>query len=232
MFVSHPGFQVNLRDAHRPHGEGVGRVELLGRDEVREVLLDHVIVPEDDGLDHVAQDETVEVDHVRQQNVVIFGHPEGVEGHVVGFLAVFHEDLDPARVAHRHHVAVIVPDADGAGQSPVGHGHDDGQAQRRRDIEDLLHEDETLGRCRRVGPGTGGRGAAAAAHGRVLGFHGHELRIQRAVRHQFREVFHDVRLGRDGVGRHHVHIRLAGRLGHGNGNLDSLSQFVRGCAAH
>jgi len=75
------------------------------------------------------------------------------------FLIGFREQLDPARILHRHAVGMVVPDIDRRTDCPVADGHDDGKAQAGGVVYGLAHEQETLAGRRRVGPGAGGRGA-------------------------------------------------------------------------
>ena len=68
-------------------------------------------------------------------------------------------ELDPARVALRHRVAVVVPDVDRRADRAVGDRHDDRQAEAGGVVERLGHVEQALARGRGVGARAGGRGA-------------------------------------------------------------------------
>ena len=85
------------------------------------------------------------------------------------------EQLDPAGVARRHGVAVVVPDVDGGADGPVGQRHDDGQPEPAGVVDRLHHEQETLARRGGEGAGTGGGGADGHRHRGKLRFHVDEL---------------------------------------------------------
>ena len=70
----------------------------------------------------------------------MLGDAHGLDHVVVGFLRVLAEDLDPAGVARAHGVGVVAVDVDGGGQGAVDDHHDDGQAHRGRDVQDLPHQ--------------------------------------------------------------------------------------------
>ena len=59
----------------------------------------------------MAEYKPVDVNHHGKQNPRILSDAERVEDMIEGFLAVFHENLNPARIPDRHDVRVVVPDA-------------------------------------------------------------------------------------------------------------------------
>ena len=60
----------------------------------------------------MGQLESIHVDIDRQHDPAVFADLEGLDGHIDHFLAIRGEEGDPARIPHRHDVAVIVPDVD------------------------------------------------------------------------------------------------------------------------
>jgi len=221
LVLGFAGFGVNVRHTNGSHGHGIGRVELNLGHVGRQKLLDFRLGRHLERLDHVAQGEAVQVDLHRQKDPLVLGNPES-DGHEVHhFLAEFTDELNPPGVSGVHEIGMVVPDVDGGAQSPVGHGHDDGQTEGCRDVAKFRHQGVSLGAGGGEGAGAGGGRTDAATHGAVLGFHGDEFRVQMTISHHLGEVLHDVSLGRDGVRGYHIHITEPCRFGSCNGDFHS-----------
>ena len=197
------------------HSHGVGGVE----QGVERLALAHeggdgLVVHELAALHGVRGDEAVKRADGGQQDPVVFCRADGHQCVVVGLLRVFREKHQPAAVGGEHDVRMIAVDVDGGGDGAIGVGHDDGQAQARRDGQLLDHVGETLAGSSREGARTGSAGAHAGAHRGVFAFDGDELRVHAALGHVLGEVFDDGGLGGDGIGAHHVGRGLAVGLGH------------------
>ena len=62
----------------------------------------------------------------------------------------------PTGRAAGHHIAMIVPDAEGTGKGSVCKNHDDRQSEGRGDIGQFTHEGQPLGAGGGEGAGSGG----------------------------------------------------------------------------
>ena len=78
----------------------------------------------------MGEDEAVHAHHHRQRQLL--GQPERLDVQVERLLVGLGEELDPAGVAHRHAVGVVVPDVDRRADRAVADGHHDRQAEARR----------------------------------------------------------------------------------------------------
>jgi hypothetical protein len=78
-------------------------------------------------LDRMGQDEPVHADHHRQGQLL--GESERLEVEIDRLLVRSRIELDPAAVAHRHGIGVVVPDVDRRTDRPVGDRHHDRQPQ-------------------------------------------------------------------------------------------------------
>ena len=121
----------------------------------------------------MGEDEPVHADHDGDGD--LFGEAEGLDVQVSGLLDRLGEQLDPAGVARRHGIAVVVPDVDGGADGPVGQGHDDGQSEPAGVVDGLHHEQQPLAGCRGEGAGPGGGGADGDRHRGELRFNVDEL---------------------------------------------------------
>ena len=119
-----------------------------------------------DLLERVGEHEAVHADHHRDGQ--LFGDAEGEDVQVGRGLVVGGVELHPAGVAHRHRVALVVPDVDGSTERAVGDGHDERQPEAGRVEDGLGHEEQALARGGGVGARTGRRRADQAREGREL----------------------------------------------------------------
>jgi hypothetical protein len=97
----------------------------------------------------VREDEPVHADHDGQRDLL--GELERLDVQVERLLVGLGVELDPARVALRHRVAVVVPDVDRRADRAVGDGHDDRQPEAGGVVQRLDHVEQALARGRRVG---------------------------------------------------------------------------------
>ena len=158
---------------HGADRDRLGRVEHLARFVGRQVRVHLGLRRQVDALVGMRQDEAVHAHHDRQRQLL--GQPESLDVQVERFLVVLGEQLQPAAVALAQCVGVVVPDVDRRADGAVGHGHDDGQAEARRVVDGLGHEQQALARSRRVGARARGRGADRHRHCRELGLDVDEL---------------------------------------------------------
>ena len=185
---------------HRADRHRLGGVEDLARLEGREERVDLLLRRQLHALERVREDEAVHADHDRERELL--GEPESLDVQVRGLLVGLGVELDPARVALRHRVRVVVPDVDRRADRAVGDRHDDRQAEARGVVERLDHEQQALARGRGVGAGAGRRGADGDRHGGELGLDVDVLaRRQLAGPDEPGECLDDVGLGRDRIGR-------------------------------
>ena len=99
-----------VRAHHGADRHRLGRVEHHARLEAREERVHLLLRRHVHALDGVGEDEAVHADHHRQRQLL--GQPEGLDVQVERLLVVLGIELDPARVALGHGVAVVVPDVD------------------------------------------------------------------------------------------------------------------------
>ena len=123
-------------------------------------------------------------------------------------------ELDPAGVALRHRVAVVVPDVDRRADGAVRQRHHDRQPEPGRVVERLAHVEQALAGGGRVGARAGGRGPDRHRHRRELGLDADVLaRRELAGAHLVGERLDDVGLGRDRVGADHLGPAQRDRVG-------------------
>ena len=142
--------------------------------------------------------------------LVVSARAEGLEHVVDDLLVVAGVDLDPARVALRDGVLVVVPDAPGSAHGPVDHAHDDGQAGARGPVDLLVHVQEPVGARGGEGPGAGGARGDAGRQGGVLALDRDVLGLHLAGLDELGELLGEGGLRGDGIGRDHL----------GSGQLD------------
>ena len=105
-------------DAHR-----VCRIENLPRLVPRQERIDLFLRRHVDTFIRVGQDEAVHADHHRTRELL--GEAERLDVQVQRFLVGFRVKLDPAGVAHRHAVGMVVPDVDRRADRAVADRHHD-----------------------------------------------------------------------------------------------------------
>ena len=194
--VAHLG--ERLGPDHRADGHGLGGVEHLPRLERRQVLVDLRLRRHVDPVVRVREDEAVHADHHRARQLL--GQPERLDVQVERLLVRLGEELDPAGIAHRHAVRMVVPDVDRRADRAVADGHHDGKPEARGVVDRLGHEQQALARRRGVRARAGGGGADGDRHRRELRFDVDELAAGELARlHHLAHAFDDVRLRRDRV---------------------------------
>ena len=127
--VAHLG--EGLRTDHRADRDRLGRIEHLPRLERRQERIDLRLRRHVDALVGVREDEAVHAHHHRQRQLL--GEPERLDVQVERFLVGLGEELDPAAVALRHAVGVVVPDVDRRADGAVrrSSSRSAGRARRR-----------------------------------------------------------------------------------------------------
>jgi hypothetical protein len=216
-----PDFGEGLGPHHRAHRHRRRRVEDLPRLERRQERIDLLLRGHVDAIVGVGEDEAIHAHHHRAGQ--FFSQPEGLDVQVERLLVGLREELDPAGVAHRHAVGVVVPDVDRCADGAVADRHHDGQAQSGGVVDRLRHEQQSLARRRRVGARARGRGADGHRQRGEFGLDVDELAIgERAVLHHLAHALDDVRLRGDRVGADHLRARQRDRLGDGVGTFDLL----------
>ena len=195
-----PHLGERLRPDHRADRHRLVRVEHLARLERRQEGVDLLLARDVDRLEGVREDEAVHADHHRQRELL--GEPERLDVEVDRLLVRLRVELDPARVALRHRVGVVVPDVDRRADRAVGDASSRSAARART-------------RCRaprpcRAAPGSRSpcTPARPAAEAPIAADIARELRLDHQVlarrelagSHQVGERLDDVRLRRDRVG--------------------------------
>ena len=143
----HEGFGAD----HGADRDGIVGVQHLARLVRRQEGVDLLLRRHVDALVGMGQDEAVHAHHHRHAQR--FGELEGLDVQVEGFLVGLGENLDPAAVALRDRVGVVVPDVDRGAEGTVGDRHDDRQAEPGGVIDRLDHVQQAL----RGGGGVGAR---------------------------------------------------------------------------
>ena len=100
----------------------------------------------------MGEDEAVDADHHRHRELL--GQAEGDDMEVGRFLVGLGEELEPAGLAQRHGIRMIVPDVDGCTDGTVAERHDDGKPEARGIVDGLGHEQQALAGGGRVAAGT------------------------------------------------------------------------------
>ena len=151
----------------------------------------------------VREDEAVHADHDRQRELL--GELERLDVEVDRLLVRLRVELDPAGVALRHRVAVVVPDVDRRADRAVGDRHHDRQAEPGGVVERLGHVEEPLAGRGRVGARAGRRGADRRRQRRELRLD-HQVLARRELAgpDEVGERLDDVGLRRDRVRGDHL----------------------------
>jgi hypothetical protein len=97
------------------------RVKCAGKLEGRQETIDLLLAGKLDLFHGMGQHETIHTHHHRQFSA--FGNSVGLNGGVHGFLIVGAINLNPAGIAHRHRILLVVPDRQGCTYGAVGAGH-------------------------------------------------------------------------------------------------------------
>ena len=176
-----------------------------------------------DRLVRVREHEAVHADHHRQRQLL--GELERLDVQVDRLLVRLGVELDPAGVALRHRVAVVVPDVDRRPDRAVRDRHHDRQPEPGGVVERLRHVEQALARRGRVRARAGGRGADRGRHRRELGLDDQVLaRRELARADEVGERLDDMRLRRDRVGADHLRAAERDRLGDGLRSFDLATQ--------
>ena len=149
--VAHLG--EGLRAHQGADADRVVRVEDLPRLVRGQIRVDLLLRGHVDAVVGMGQDEAVHAHHHRARQFL--GKAKGLDMQVERLLVVLGEQLDPAGIAHRHAVRMVVPDVDGAADRAIADGHHDGQSEARRVVDRLGHEQQALaagGGCRCARP--------------------------------------------------------------------------------
>jgi hypothetical protein len=217
-----------FRPDHRPDRHRIGRVEHLTRFVRRQEGIDLLLRRDIDTLVGVGKDETVHAHHHRQAQLL--GQLEGLDVQIERFLVGLGKKLEPATVALRDRIRMIVPDVDRRADRPVGHRHHDRQTETGRVVNRFDHEQQTLRRGGGVGSRTGGRGTDRHTHGREFGFNVDEFAILHLARlDHLADAFDDVRLRGNRIGADHFRPAQRDRLGNGVRALDLLKHWQPPC---
>ena len=181
---------------HRADAHGIGRIEDLARLVGRQERIDLRLRGHVHAIVRMREDEAVHAHHDRTRQVL--GEPEGLDVQVERFLVGLRKELDPAGVAHRHAVGVVVPDVDRRADRAVADGHHDRQAETGGVVDRLRHEQESLAARGGIGARARRRRADGDRQRGEFGFDVDELAARELARlHHLAQAFDDVRLRRD-----------------------------------
>ncbi len=114
----------------------------------------------------VRKDVAIVTEHDR--DVHPFGQIKGLNNAVDDLLMVARVDLNPAGVALRDGILLVVPDIPGRAHGPVHHAHDQRQSRTRGPLHLLVHVEQAVGAGGGKGPGPGRTGGHADRQGRML----------------------------------------------------------------
>ncbi len=142
-------------------------------------------------------------------------------------LVVLGEQLQPAGIALRQRIGVVVPDVDRRADGAVGDGHHDGKAEAGGVVYRLGHEQQALRGGRGVGARAGRRSADGHRHRGEFRFDVDELaRRQAAFLHHPAQRLDDVRLRRNRVGADHLRAAQRHSLGDCPGTFNLFKHVV------
>ncbi len=216
--VAHLGERLGAD--HGADRDRLGRVEHLSRVVPRQECVHLSRVRDVGPLASVGEQEAVHADHDRDRQP--FRDPEGLDVQVEGLLVGLGVELEPARVALGHRVAVVVPDVDRRADRAVRDRHHDRQAEPGRVIDRFAHVEQALAGGRGVGAGPGRGRPDGHRQGGELRFHVEELGVQLAFLDHGAQRLDDVGLRGDRVGTDHLGAAHGHRLSHRAGSLDLL----------
>ncbi len=166
-------FGERFRPHHRADADRIVGIEHLPRLVRRQERIDLLLRRHVDTVIGVGEDEAVHAHHHRARKLL--GEAERLDVQIERLLVGFGVELDPAGVAHRHAVRVIVPDVDRGADRAVADRHHDRQAETGGVVDRLRHEQQPLAAGCRVGAHAGGRGADRHRKRGELGFDVDEL---------------------------------------------------------
>jgi len=188
-----------FRTYHGAYRDRVRRIEHLPWFESWEESIDIGLGDDVELFVGVSQDKTVHTDHYGARE--FFGNAEGQDVEVGGFLGGFGEELNPAGIAHRHGIGVIIPDVDGCSNGAVADSHHNGKAETGGVIDGFGHEQKPLAGSSRIGAGAGSGCANGDGECGKFRLHVDEFAVaELAGLDHLRETFDDVRLRSDGIG--------------------------------
>ena len=145
----------------------------------------------------------------------------------IEFLVGFRKQLQPAGVAHRHRVGMIVPDVDRRADCAVAERHHDRQAEAGGVVDCLGHEQQALACGRGVGARAGCRSADGDRERGEFRFYIDEFAIlQVAFFHHLAEPFDDMGLRRDRIGADDLGAAQGNGLGGGVGTFNLLQHAI------
>ena len=154
---------------HRAHGERRLRIKdnarLIRREELRDVALFwHIHL-----FHRVGENEAIHAHHDGQRKLL--GDLECLDVKIGRLLIILGVQLEPAGIALRHGIGVIVPNVNGAADRAVGYCHDNRKAQPGGVVHGLHHEEQTLRGGSRVCSRAGSGRSDARGHRRELRLH-------------------------------------------------------------
>ena len=168
-----------------------------------------------DRLVGMREREPVEVHHERSEHRGVFSHRICHKRQVKRLLVVFRIRLDPPMVEQRQRIALIAVDVPRERRCAVRVHHHDGKTPARGVGEHLGHVEKALTRSRRKRARARGRCAHRAGKGRMLGFHMHVFRLERAFFHHLGKSFDHDGLRSDGVSGNHLRFSETNAFGEG-----------------
>ncbi len=157
-------------------------------------------------FDAVRCRETVHNHHGR--NARFFCQFQSDKSIVIYFLRIFRKYLDPAQIAHCHHIFMVSVNVYRRRNCPRAHEHQNRKPHSRSNRQNLAHQHNSLRARSCYGSNPGRLRAYRRAHRAMLRFHFDHFRVRFAIRHKFRKSFDDRRLRRNGINRHHIGIYL------------------------
>ena len=190
-------FGERLGTDHRADADRIARIEHLPRLVRRQERIDLLLRRHVDTVIGVSEDEPVHAHHHRTGELL--GEAKRLNVQVERLLIGFRVKLDPAGVAHRHAVGVIVPDVDRSADRTVADRHHDRQAEAGGVVDRLRHEQQPLAAGRRISAHAGGRGTDRHRKRGELGFDVDELAVRLPCLDHLAQPLDDVRLGSDRI---------------------------------
>ena len=214
-------FGESVRTYHGADGNRILGIEHLHRLIRRQERVDVGLRWHVHALDGVGEDKAIDADHHGHRQFL--GQPERLNVQVDRILIGFRKQLQPAGVAHRHRVGMIVPDVDWRADRPIAERHYDRQAEAGSVVDRFGHEQQALARGRGVGARAGCRRADGDRERREFRFHIDEFAIvQVACLHHLAEPFDDMGLRRDRIGADNFGTAQGDGLGGRVGTFDLL----------
>jgi len=160
------------------------------------------LVGEIDGFPGVGEEKGVENDHHRQVDGL--GQAIGLQGSIEHLLAISAVELDPSGIALGEAVGLVGPEIPARAEGAVDFGHDNGQAAARGPVQHFVHQGQPLGGTGSESADPAGGRADDRCHGGMLAFHAEKAPVEGALAAEFCQLFDDMGLRGDRVGRHHL----------------------------